>query len=90
MSGESGVKITLDFTLPDIVSLKHAPCSYCISNACKDISLAVNKWKTKYMEVGHHRAKVANDSITVRSNSYEKVKNFTHLGSLRSASVVSG
>ena len=23
-------------------------------NACKDISLAVNTGKTKYMEIGHH------------------------------------
>ena len=29
-------------------------------NACKDIGLAVNTRKTKYMEIGHHRGMVAN------------------------------
>ena len=24
-------------------------------NACKDIGLAVNTWKTKYLEIGGHR-----------------------------------
>ena len=28
--------------------------------ACKDISLAVNTGKTKYMEIGRHRGMIAN------------------------------
>ena len=46
-------------------------------NACKDIGLAVNIGKTKYMEIGRHRGMVTN-----RYNSYEKVKSFKYLGSL--------
>ena len=48
-------------------------------NACKDIGLAVNIGKTKYMEIGRHRGMVANALIKIGSNSYEKVK---YLGSL--------
>ena len=40
-------------------------------NACKDIGLAVNTWKTKYMEVGRHRGML---EMSICSNSYEKVK----------------
>ena len=40
-------------------------------NFCKDISLAVNSGKTKYMEVERHRSMMANEHITVGSNSYE-------------------
>ena len=29
-------------------------------NACKDIGLAVNTGKTKYMEIGRHRGMIAN------------------------------
>ena len=50
-------------------------------NACKDIGLAVNKGKTKYMEIGRHRGMIANAQIKIRSNSYEKVKTFKYLGS---------
>ena len=46
-------------------------------NACKDIGLAVNTGKTKYMEIGRHRGMIANEHI----NSYEKVKTFKFLGS---------
>ena len=43
-------------------------------NACKDIGLAVNNGKTKYMEIGQHRGMIANEHIKISSNSYEKVK----------------
>ena len=41
-----------------------------MENACKDIGLAVNIGKPKYMEVGHHRSVMTNEHITVGSNSY--------------------
>ena len=44
-------------------------------NACKDIGLAVNIGKTKYMEIGRHRGVMANEHTMVDNNSYEKVKN---------------
>ena len=44
-------------------------------NACKDIGLAVNTGKTKYMEMGRHRGVIANAHIKIGSNSNEKVKN---------------
>ena len=34
-------------------------------NACKDIGLAVNTGKTKYMEVRRHRGMIANAHIQV-------------------------
>ena len=34
-------------------------------NACKDIGLAVNTGKTKYMEIGHHRGMIANAHIKI-------------------------
>ena len=49
-------------------------------NACKDVSLAVNTGKTKYMGIGCHWGMIANEHIA--SNSYEKVKTFKYLGSL--------
>ena len=49
-------------------------------NACKDIGLAVNKGKTKYMEVGRHRGLIANEHIKI--GSYEKLTTFKYLGSL--------
>ena len=52
-----------------------------LSNACKDISLPVNTKKSKYMEIGLHRGMKTKGHITVRSNSYEKVKTFKYLGS---------
>ena len=45
-------------------------------NACKDIGLAVNTGKTKYLEIGRHRRIKVNENITVGGNSYEKVKTF--------------
>ena len=45
-------------------------------NASKDIGLAVNKGKTKYMEIGRHQDMMANDHIRIGSNSYGKVKTF--------------
>ena len=49
-------------------------------NACKDIGLAVNIGKTKYMEIGRHRGMIANVHIKIGSNSYEKANKY--LGSL--------
>jgi hypothetical protein len=43
-------------------------------NASKDICLAVNTGKTKYMEVGNRQGMIANEHITVGNNSYETVK----------------
>ena len=34
--------------------------AYVLSNACKDIGLAVNTGKTKYMEIEHHRGMISN------------------------------
>jgi hypothetical protein len=51
-------------------------------NTCKDIGLAVNVGKTKYMEMGLHRGMIANAHIKIDSNSYEKVETFKYLGSL--------
>jgi hypothetical protein len=51
-------------------------------NAYKDIGLAVNVAKAKYMEVEYHRGMVANEHITAGSNSYEKAKTLKYLGSL--------
>ena len=39
-------------------------------NACKDIGLAVNTGKTKYMEIIRHRGIIANEHIKLGSNSY--------------------
>ena len=38
-------------------------------NACKDIGLAVNTGKTKYMEIGRQIGMMANEHITIGSNS---------------------
>ena len=48
-------------------------------NACKDIGLAVNIGKNKYMEMGRHQDMIANEHIKIGSNSYEKVKTFKYL-----------
>jgi len=45
-------------------------------NACKDIDLAVNRGKTKYMEIGRHWDVIANEHIKIGSNSYGKSENF--------------
>ena len=55
--------------------------AYVSLNACTDISLAVNRGKTKYMEIGRHRVMIANDHIKIGSNSYEKARTFKYLGS---------
>ena len=52
-----------------------------ILNACRDIGLAVNTEKTKYMEMGL-QGMIANPHIKIGSNSYGKVKTFKYLGSL--------
>ena len=44
-------------------------------NACKDIGLAVNTGRTKYMGVGGHRGARANKHMRTGRNSYGKVKN---------------
>ena len=49
-------------------------------NVCKDIAL--NTWKTKYMEIGRHRGMIANEHIRLGSNSYEQKKTFKYIGSL--------
>ena len=41
-------------------------------NACKDIGLAVNTGKTKYMELGCRRDIMANEHIAVGITAYEK------------------
>jgi len=43
-------------------------------NACKDIGLAANTKKNKYMEIGNHRGMIANELIRIGGNSYEKLK----------------
>ena len=45
-------------------------------NACKDIGLAVNAGKTKYMEVECNQGTIADEHIRIGSNSCEKVKTF--------------
>ena len=35
-------------------------------NACKDIGLAVNKGKTKYVQIGRHGGSTANAQIKIR------------------------
>jgi len=40
-------------------------------NACKDIGLAVNTGKTKYMQIGRHRGMTANAHV-------KKVKTFKY------------
>ena len=50
--------------------------------ACKDIGLAANTRKPKYMEIGRHPNMIANAHIKIGSNSYEKVKTFKYLGAL--------
>ena len=52
--------------------------SYCHQYSIKGaVSGVANcQLKTKYMETGRHRGKVASENITVGSNSYENVKTF--------------
>ena len=51
-------------------------------NARKDIGLAVNVEKPKHSEVTSHRGMMANEHITVASNSYGKAKTLKYLGFL--------
>ena len=51
-------------------------------NACKDIGLAVNTRKTKYMKVECYRGLLASEHITVVSNTNKQVKTSKYLGSL--------
>ena len=41
--------------------------------------LTVNIGKSKYMEIGHHRGMIANELISIDTNSYEKVKTCKYL-----------
>ena len=41
-------------------------------NACKDIGLAVNTEKTKYMEIVRHQGIIENEHIRINDNSHEK------------------
>ena len=51
-------------------------------NACKDVGLAVNTVKTKYMAVGRIRGMMADEHISIGSNSHEKMKTFKYFASL--------
>ena len=51
-------------------------------SSSKDIGLAVNTGKTKYIQLGRHQDMIANVHISTGSNSYEKVKTFKYLGAL--------
>ena len=51
-------------------------------NSCNDTGLAAKIGKTKYIDIGRHRGIMANEHITVGSNSCKKVKTFKYLGSL--------
>ena len=55
--------------------------AYVLLNVCKDIGLAVNIGKTKYMEIGRNRGGIANEHMTVNSGLGEKAKTFSYLGS---------
>ena len=59
-----------------MISEQQKPNADVLLNACRDIGLAVNIGKTKYMEIGHHRGMITNAHIKIDSNSYEKVKKF--------------
>ena len=61
------LKITLIIVLKDFRRVD------VLLNAWKDIGLALNIRKCKYLEVGHHRGIKAIEHIKVDSGSYEKV-----------------
>ena len=44
----------------------------CVIETCKDIGLAVNTGKIKYMEIGRHRGAISSENIKIDSNSYGK------------------
>ena len=64
----------------DDILIKRNACVFL--NASKDIVLAVNTGKTKYMEIGRHQGMMVNEHFNIGSNSYEKVETFKYLGSL--------
>ena len=43
-------------------------------NVCKNVGLAVNTGKTKFMEIERHRGMTENEGIKIDSNSHEKGK----------------
>ena len=47
--------------------------AYLLLNTCKDIGLAVNTGKTKYIEIGRHRGMIANEHIRISSNPTKKL-----------------
>ena len=51
-------------------------------NACKDIGLAVNTGKTKYMEAARNQGMRANEHIKIDSKFIWKSENLKYLGSL--------
>ena len=51
-------------------------------NVSKNIDLAEDIGKSKYMEIGRHRDMIANEHIRVLRNSYEKLNAFKYLSSL--------
>ena len=51
-------------------------------NARKDIGLAVNIGKTKYMEIGRHRGIKVYENIGMGSGSFERVKTIKYLDTL--------
>ena len=52
-------------------------------NACKDIDLAINTGKTNYMETERQRSMITNGHIRIGIHSYEKVKIFKYISSLK-------
>ena len=52
-------------------------------NACKDIGLAVNTGKTKYMKMGCHQGIIAKEHIRIGSNSFEKGTLMTNQNSVQ-------
>ena len=48
----------------------------------KDIGLAINTGKTKYVKVGRHRGMMAYEHITVDNSSQKRMKTFKYLSSL--------
>ena len=62
----------------DIVTLRKLSTLKCtpFTNVCKDIGIAVNTGKTKYMEIGRHRGMRAKEHIRIDSSTYKKSENF--------------
>ena len=49
-----------------------------VLNACKDIGLAVNTRKTKYIYIGRHGGMITNVRIRIGINFYLKLKTFKY------------